>query len=100
MTAPEVGPAGSPVPEAAAVELGRVADRWSVLPLPEAVALSPRVRQVAEGLAGRPLADLGPAVVLDQLRAVVWDTCAEAAGDGDVLARVAADLAALRRGLS
>lgn len=65
------------------VELERVARRWQQLPLDHALRAAPAVlaltRQladtvrVARGSQPVPVPDLGPAVVVDQLRVLVYD---------------------------
>ena len=81
----------SPVPDDVAAELDRAVRRWQQLPLDRAVAASACVHGLLAELAGEPLPDLGPAVVMDQLRVVVYDACAK----GEVPA-LAGRLAALR----
>ncbi len=91
----------SPVPDGAEAELARIVRRWGQLPVEAAAARAPRVREVVDGLAGEPTVDLGPAVLLDQLRVLTWDACAQARDDGDAarLAEVEGILTALRRDL-
>lgn len=67
----------SPVPDDVAAELDRAVRRWHQLPLDRAVAASAGVHDVLAELAGEMLPDLGPAVVMDQLRVVVYDACAK-----------------------
>ena len=81
----------TPVPDDVAAELDRAVRRWQQLPLDRAVAASACVHGLLAELAGEPLPDLGPAVVMDQLRVVVYDACAK----GEVPA-LAGRLAALR----
>lgn len=81
----------SPVPDDVAAELDRAVRRWHQLPLDRAVAASAGVHDVLAELAGEMLPDLGPAVVMDQLRVVVYDACAK----GEVPA-LAGRLASLR----
>ncbi|QDO89743.1 hypothetical protein FNH13_16535 [Ornithinimicrobium ciconiae] len=86
-------------------ELRRVVRRWQQLPLGHALSVSPRVREVAQGLADEvacevgmpltPVPDLGPAVLMDQLRVMVYDH-GQAGLDPVPLA---ATLTALRRDL-
>lgn len=79
------------IPDDVATELGRVVRRWQQLPLDRAADALPEVHALLEELAGEPLPDLGPAVVMDQLRVVVFDACADGRGAG-----LAERLAALR----
>jgi hypothetical protein len=72
-----------------------VVRRWQQLPLNHALSCMPRVRLLLDDLAGRVVPDLGPAVVMDQLTVLVYDTC-ETGGEEDLTAR----LADLRRALS
>ena len=77
----------------AEVELRRLVERWQQLPLDQALSRMPAVRSVVQRLAdvvadaeGRPhveVPDLGPAVVIDQLRVVVYDA-QRSTGDDDV----------------
>lgn len=70
-------------PPLAGSELERVVRRWQQLPLDHALSASPTVRAVVQQLAddtaertGAPLTqvpDLGPAVLMDQLRVMVFD---------------------------
>lgn len=86
-------PAASPVPPGVAQELGRVAQRWQQLPLDHALRRVPAVRLVLDHLTpeGLPeVPDLGPAVVMDQLTVLVYDTCKDGGGAG--LEEVLADL--------
>jgi len=86
-------------------ELERVVRRWQQLPLDHALRAAPDVRTVVQHLAdeaarlgGLPsgqVPDLGPAVLIDQLRVMVYDH-REAGGD---VATVAERLTSLRRGL-
>lgn len=85
----------SPVPAPVAEELGRLGVRWQQLALPEAVSRLPAVRAVIEALAGEPVPDLGPAVVIDQLTVVVFDACAATHDRADLLSV----LVGLRRAL-
>lgn len=69
--------------EAVRTELERVARRWQQLPLGHALAAVPGllalVRQLADevaaatGMPSAPVPDLGPAVVVDQLRVMAYD---------------------------
>jgi hypothetical protein len=86
-------------------ELQRVVRRWQQLPLDHALSAAPVVRQlvqavadrvaVAEGEPCRPVPDLGPAVLMDQLRVMVFDH-GVAGLDPEPLA---AELTALRRAI-
>ncbi|WP_153397799.1 hypothetical protein [Ornithinicoccus halotolerans] len=94
-----------PAREAVGAELERVARRWQQLPLDHALAHVPAVRALvqqladegaaAQGLPVTPVPDLGPAVVIDQLRVMVHDHAA--AGLDPV--PLAERLTALRRSL-
>ncbi|GAA3606097.1 hypothetical protein GCM10022199_07520 [Marihabitans asiaticum] len=63
----------SPVPQDVATELDRATRRWQQLPLDRAVAACPGVHALLADLVGEPVPDLGPAVVIDQLRAIVFE---------------------------
>lgn len=63
------------IPDDVASELGRAVRRWQQLPLDRAAEALPGVHALLAELAGEPLPDLGPAVVMDQLRVVVFDVC-------------------------
>lgn len=78
----------TPVPDDVAAELDRAVRRWQQLPLDHAVAASPGVHALLAELAGEPVPDLGPAVLMDQLRVLVHDAYAEGrpAGLADRLA--------------
>lgn len=84
------------LPAEVAVELQRVAERWRQLPLGHALVRLPAVQAVVEELAGQPVPDLGPAVVIDQLRVMAYD----AAVGGMPTAELAERLASLRRSLA
>lgn len=95
------------LPEEISRELERVVRRWRELPADHALAASRGVRELVRdlasqtapevaGVAGRQpheVPDLGPAVLIDQLRVLVWD--AASAGVPDLADR----LADLRRSL-
>ena len=85
------------LPDDVSRELERVVRRWRELPAEHALAASPAVREVVQDLAdltaGQPVPDLGPGVLIDQLRVLVWD--AASAGVAELSAR----LAELRRSL-
>jgi len=72
-----------------------VVRRWQQLPLDRALSRLPDVRALVDDLAGQPVPDLGPAVVMDQLTVVVYDACV-AGGGADLPTR----LADLRHALS
>ena len=86
-------------------ELGRVVRRWQQLPLDHALSVSGPVRELVQRLADRvavaqgmpcaPVPDLGPAVLMDQLRVMVFDH-GETSLDP---APLAAELTALRRAI-
>ena len=72
------------MPQEVSTELERVVRRWRELPVDRALARVPVVRALVNELAertapGHEVPDLGPAVLLDQLRVLVHDACA--AGD-------------------
>ncbi|WEV76642.1 hypothetical protein O9K63_08440 [Janibacter cremeus] len=77
-------------------ELGRAVRRWRQLPLDRAAAALPGVHALLAEIAGEELPDLGPAVVMDQLRVVVYDACASEGGGAGLAER----LASLRLGWS
>lgn len=95
------------MPQEVAVELRRVVERWQQLPLDHASSRMPLVRDLVQALADRvaeqggrspvPLPDLGPAVVIAQLRVMVHDVCA--AEPGTDLAWLADELGGIRRAL-
>lgn len=86
-------------------ETDRVVRRWQQLPLDRALTAYPAVREVVQGLAdavadrvGEERAmvpDLGPGVVVDQLRVMVYDWRQTDLSEADLAER----LTALRRGL-
>lgn len=88
-----------------ATELERVARRWQQLPLDRALAASGGVHALVQDLANHvavadrlplePVLDLGPAVLIDQLRVMAFDY--ERAGLDPAL--LAARLATLRRSI-
>jgi hypothetical protein len=82
--------AKSPVPQEVSDELARVVQRWRQLPLDHAQSCMPSVRLLVESLAGEPVPDLGPGVVMDQLTVMVFDACA--AGRCEELSQRLADL--------
>lgn len=85
------------LPEDVQRELERVVRRWRELPADHALAASGDVRELVQNLAnataGESVPDLGPSVLIDQLRVLVWD--AASAGVPDL----ADSLADLRRRL-
>ena len=82
------------IPDDVATELGRVVRRWQQLPLDRAAERVAGVHELMADLAGEPLPDLGPAVVMDQLRVVVFDACRVEGGPP----HLAEQLASLRLG--
>lgn len=101
-----------PVPRAIRTELERLGERWQTLPLAQALARAPALREVAQGCADHlpppdraptePLVrDLGPACAYDQLSALVYDLCRHRASDpaGSWAASLAEQIAALRSAL-
>lgn len=84
----------SPVPGEVAAELQRVVRRWRELPLDHALSRMPAVRALVDELAGEQVPDLGPAVLIDQLTVMVYDTCAAGQAEG-----LADRLAELRRAI-
>jgi hypothetical protein len=81
------------VPQDVSDELRRVVRRWQQLPLDHALSRLPTVRGLLAELAGREVPDLGPAVVMDQLTVLVYDTCAaRPRAQGNDLAERLADL--------
>jgi hypothetical protein len=88
------------VPQEVSTELERVVRRWRQLPLDHALGQVETVRALVDDLAARTapgatVPDLGPAVLMDQLRVLVHDACA--AGQA---ADLAPRLAQLRRALA
>ncbi|PRY58132.1 hypothetical protein BCF74_11356 [Knoellia remsis] len=86
------------LPEDIDRELERVVRRWRELPVDRALGASGDVRALVDELAaatapGSAVPDLGPSVLMDQLRVLAWD--AAVAGVPDLVTR----LAALRRAL-
>ena len=79
------------IPDDVATALGRVVRRWQQLPLDRAAERVAGVHDLMADLAGEPLPDLGPAVVMDQLRVVVFDAC-RAEGESPHLAQRLASL--------
>ncbi len=93
---------GSPVPQEVSDELRRVVERWHQMPLDHALSSVPGLRAVVEGLAGEPVADLGPAVLIDQLTVMVHDTCCDTVASGRTQGwpgQLTRQLAGLRRSL-
>ena len=93
------------LPEAVRIELERLDGRWRQLPLDQALRAVPTVRVLLQALAdeagaasGMPPAavpDLGPAVVVDQVRVLTFDAIQAGLGEG-----LADRLADLRRSLA
>lgn len=77
------------IPDDVATELGRVVRRWQQLPLDRAAERIAGVHELMADLAGEPLPDLGPAVVMDQLRVVVFDACRAEGESADLAQRLA-----------
>ena len=68
--------------------------RWQQLPLDHALSCAPVVRRLLDDLSsptGR-VPDLGPAVLMDQLTVLVYDTCEAGGGASHDLARRLGDL--------
>jgi hypothetical protein len=92
-------------PDEVGVELERVVRRWQQLPLDRALAASGALRTLvqeladevsaAQGLERAEVPDLGPAVLPDQLRVMVYDYRTAGLDDD----RLAARLTTLRRSL-
>ncbi len=100
------------VPRAIRTELERLGERWQTLPLAQALAHAPALREVAQDCADHlpppdraptePLVrDLGPACAYDQLSTLVYDLCGHRASDaaGPWAASLAEQIAALRSAL-
>ena len=95
----------SPVSQEAGAELQRVAERWSQLPLDQALSHAGHVRALVQSLADRVaeakgivssvVPDLGPAILMDQLTVMVYDASA-----ATLTSTLVADLASLRRKLA
>lgn len=79
------------LPDDVSRELERVVRRWRELPADRALAASGDVREVVQDLAdvtaAQPVPELGPVVLIDQLRVLVWD--AASAGVPDLAERLA-----------
>lgn len=88
------------MPHQVSDELKRLVDRWRQLPVDDARARMPAVRALVESLAGRPVPDLGPAVVMDQLTVMVYDAAVAQTHEAGSPAVLAARLAELRGQLS
>lgn len=90
-------------------ELRRVVERWQQLPLDQALARMPVVRELVQRLADGAadaaavprvtVPDLGPAVVMDQLTVLVHDACAGPTARGSAGLDVLGELTSLRRAL-
>ena len=78
------------LPDDVSRELERVVRRWRELPADHALAASgdvrALVRDLADTTAGEPVPHLGTAVLIDQLRVLVWD--ATSAGVPELAARL------------
>ena len=78
------------LPEDVSRELERVVRRWRELPVDHALVASGAVRELVQDLAdvtaGQPVPELGPGVLIDQLRVLVWD--AASAGVPELAARL------------
>lgn len=65
------------LPDEVSRELERVVRRWRELPADRALAASGAVRELVQDLAAvtakQPVPELGPVVLIDQLRVLVWD---------------------------
>jgi len=95
----------SPVSPEAGAELQRVVERWSQLPLDQALTQAGHVRALvqsladrvaeAQGIASSIVPDLGPATLMDQLIVMVYDASA-----ASLTSALMADLASLRRELA
>jgi hypothetical protein len=109
--------ARSPVSPEVGAELQRVVERWGQLPLDRALSHTGHVRALvqsladrvaeARGIASSVVPDLGPATLMDQLTAMVYDASAAALAATQPAATLtaaskglAADLEALRRELA
>ncbi|HET8594044.1 MAG TPA: hypothetical protein VFM07_02265 [Intrasporangium sp.] len=101
----------SPVPRHVADELKRVVERWRHLPRDPALYRMPLTADLVQRLADdvaqargrppRPVPDLGPAVLMDQLAVMVHDHC-DAFGPTRPGARVtdlASELSVIRKAL-
>ncbi len=68
------------------MELDRLATRWGQVSLDLAQRQLPTVRELLDELTRRldnpDVPDLGPRVVMDQLRVLTWDAYAADRGDG------------------
>jgi hypothetical protein len=77
---------GSPVPAEVVVELDRLATRWGQLSLDLAQRQLPTIRELLDELTRRldnpDVPDLGPRVVMDQLRVLTWDAYAADRSEG------------------
>ena len=94
-----------PVDHTVGTELERVVRRWQQLPLDRVLPAVPEVSALVQTLADEtalargsdpvPVPDLGPAVLMDQLRVMVYDWQAAGLSQDDLADR----LTALRRSL-
>jgi hypothetical protein len=105
----------SPVAQEVSDELKRVVERWRQLPFDHALSRMPLtlalVQTLADRVAGwrggpsRSVPDLGPAVVMDQLTAMVFEACAAdpardaQPGPAPDAAELVGELSAIRRAL-
>ena len=93
------------VPDPARIELERLDERWRQLPLDRALRAVPAVRALLQAIADEvaatramplvPVPDLGPAVVVDQVRVLTFDAVQAGLAEG-----LAERLADLRRSLA
>ena len=80
------------LPEAVRIELERLDGRWRQLPLDQALRAVPIVRvllqaladeaRAASGMPPAPVPDLGPAVVVDQVRVLTFDAVQAGLSEG------------------
>ena len=77
------------IPDDVSLELGRAVRRWHQLPLDRATELVAGVHAFLAAVAGEPVPDLGPAVLMDQLKVVVYDACAGEGEDSGLAERLA-----------
>ena len=99
------GPAGNVLPRDVQDELQRLGERWRTLPLAQALSYAGPVRALAQSLADRVAAaqdravvavpDLGPGVLLDQVRVLAYYAAVAGLAEG-----LAGELAALLRALA
>ena len=77
------------IPDDVSTELGRAVRRWHQLPLDRATELVAGVHTLMAEVAGEPIPDLGPAVLMDQLTVVVYDACTGEGRDPRLAERLA-----------